>query len=178
MRRIALAVALVALSAAMTGATESAAARVPLPPRFPTVIHAPCPDTATPCYMPGIAPTLAGEWECQDALAGCISLPSLSHRFAKWHELGHAFDHQILDDRDRVRLSRLLGTGRVPWLTGPNELFADAYATCAIRGDDIRIKRAKNGRVVGTVESGSYGFQPTPIQHRRICQAIRFTALG
>jgi hypothetical protein len=136
--------------------SESAALpfRMPLPPRF-TIHHEVCPDYDGSCAWPE---------------TGEIWLPPGAGRFARWHELGHIFDYQVLTDADRAWFTPQLGfPSNRPWeaanyddespgFTEPAERFADAYAHCALR----------------TVPSSivSYGYLPGPRTHRRVCTAI------
>jgi hypothetical protein len=144
--------------------------KVPLPPGDVTITRAECPafpgERATCAYMD----------------TGAIYMAELD-RFSLAHELGHVFDARVLTEPERARLARLLGMDGAPWENGtgehctvdapcPSELFADAYATCATRGDDIRPRRTRRGALVFT-EVNAYGYRPTPRQHRRVCRAIR-----
>jgi len=94
---------------------------------------------ACPAYLPD-------RWSCYDPSAATVYLePSEAQpRKVLFHEEGHAFDALALKAGDRRRLLPLLGfSRRTPWdWTGdvhdeavpdpPAELFADAYATCAL----------------------------------------------
>lgn len=97
-------------------------------------------------------------------------------RFSLAHELEHLLDAERYDGRDRVLLTRALRIrAGTPWgeRTGlscmaevcPSEVAADAYAACALR------LRPDGGRW-----TSSYGYDPTPRQHRRVCAAIRAAA--
>lgn len=95
-------------------------------------------------------------------------------RFAKLHELGHAFDETMMDAGERQEYARLRHKGDLLWtwsdvvangalvqaIGTPAEDFADAYAACRMRRTPW-----------GLWESG-YGYYPTPRQHHRICRAI------
>lgn len=84
-------------------------------------------------------------------------------RFTRGHELGHAFDDQVLSDGDKaafMKLARLKGawnqgTGVAGGLQSPSEIFADWYGNAAI-GNDPRWKW-----------SDAYATAPTPQQFRR-----------
>ena len=81
-----------------------------------------------------------------------------------YHELGHLFDWRVLNNRDRRRFKRLLGKSRQGWFSGrekPAEQFAEAYSFCA------RYRRIRSIRTYTT-----YGYDPSPAQHRRACQMI------
>lgn len=67
---------------------------------------------------------------------------SAPDRFTLLHELGHAFDRQRLNDRERAEFTRLVDRPG-PWLPASygwdgdhdfaGEDFADTYAACALR---------------------------------------------
>jgi hypothetical protein len=81
-----------------------------------------------------------------------------------YHELGHLYDWRVLSNRDRRRFKRLVGKPRQGWFKGraqPAELFAEAYSFCA------RYRRIKSVRTYAT-----YGYDPTPSQHRAACRLI------
>ena len=158
-------------------------ARVPLPPRLPTVIYAPCPDNqdAAGCAAVEITPDGHGGFVCADA-DGCIWLADRGDRFARAHELGHIFDAQVLDDRDRARFTRLLGFRRGrPWFSdddraSPGEVFADLYAECRLNITPWGHRR-KGGVIVGATPI-SYDSTPSPARYRAMCAAIRFVSGG
>ena len=81
-----------------------------------------------------------------------------------YHELGHLFDWRVLNNRDRRRFKRIVGRSRQGWFSGrskPSELFAEAYSFCA------RYRRIKSIRAYTT-----YGYDPSPAQHRAACRLI------
>jgi hypothetical protein len=94
-------------------------------------LHVPLPDA----YIHrGECPVVAGA-ACAYQNTGDIWLPADSDRFTLAHELGHMFDAQFLDDRERKWLRRLMHAPGGDWGRewGAAEWFADYYATCAIR---------------------------------------------
>lgn len=152
---------------------------VPLPPGDVTVLRGVvCPD------VPDAA--------CADTYRGIIYLPpDRGHaidRFDLAHELGHFYDDRVLTDRDRARFTVLLGVPGVPWDGGqrtgldcgprdcPAELFADAYAACALHlvPDDGAWLRWIPG---GYELTYSYGSTPSKRHLATLCQALRFLAL-
>jgi hypothetical protein len=118
--------------------------------------------------------------ECPDGGGTCAQTPDIylapgANQFMLWHERGHLFDAQVLTDADRAWYTKRLrmegpwfqGTG--PGTRGPSEVFADAYAACALNRQPRRETRGEF-RVVSW--ELSYGYQPGLRQHRRICNAI------
>jgi hypothetical protein len=89
-------------------------------------------------------------------------------RFTRGHELGHAFDDQVLSDGDRANIMRLMrmrgswnqGTGLSGGAQSPAEIFADWYGNAAI-GNDPRRKW-----------SDAYASAPSPAQFRRFQLAL------
>lgn len=102
-------------------------AKVPTPNVTLTVEEEGCPGAEAPaCTEPG-AYTI---WDAAE----------YKPRKVFYHELGHNFDYYVLPEWARVRFSRLTGNSR-DWSadpSGPNEMFAEAYARCAITGPDFR----------------------------------------
>lgn len=97
-----------------------------------------------------------------------LSPSARAPRLVLYHELGHAFDFRVLNNRERRRFKRILGIQRSGWFGGglpPSEWFADAYSACATRLGEWR--RAL---------SSSYGYRPTRRQHLRACALIRRAA--
>jgi hypothetical protein len=176
------ALAIVTAVGAIVATPAHAAPRVPLPPRMPTVIHGPCPDNpdVVACAATEVTPDGAGGYVCADP-DGCIWLTDRD-RFTRDHELGHVFDAQVLDDRDRARFTRLLGFPRGrPWFaanggTSPGEDFADIYAMCRLNITPWGHRR-KNGTIVGSTPI-SYDSMPSAARYRAMCSAMRFAALG
>jgi len=85
-----------------------------------------------------------------------------------YHELGHLFDWRVLNNRERRRFKRLVGKARQGWFRGPREpaeQFAEAYSFCA------RYRRIKSIRAYTT-----YGYDPSPGEHRAACRLIREAA--
>lgn len=108
---------------------------------------------------------------CANPPTGEIWLAYLD-RHGLAHELGHIFDAQHLNSAVREQFTALLGASpTTTWegMTGdeclmqvcPSELFADAYAACAL-------DMTPQGRWLD-----SYGYKPTVSQHRRVCAMIR-----
>jgi hypothetical protein len=104
--------------------------------------------------------------------------------FAAEHELGHFFDARNLDDEEREQLQFRMGIRLdIPWENPrvfgdgcgvdqcPSEMFADAYANCALGRSPAGHHRA-HGRITGGWES-PYGYAPSASQHRTICATIR-----
>jgi hypothetical protein len=85
------------------------------------------------------------------------------------HELGHVFDLLVMGNADRARVKRILRRpGRRPWWRGRTpvaELFAEGYSWCA-----------RYRRIASLRRYASYGYDPTPEQHRRLCRVIRHAA--
>ena len=85
-----------------------------------------------------------------------------------YHELGHLFDWRVLNNGDRRRFKRLVGKPRSSWFRGrnsPSEQFAEAYSFCA------RYKRIRSIRAYTT-----YGYDPSPAEHRAACRLIAAAA--
>lgn len=144
---------------------------MPFPPRF-AIHHEPCPD-----YLPEIS-------SCADQETAEIWLAPDASRFERWHELGHLFDAQVLDERARSWFTPLLGfPADAPWFEDygnefaramPGERFADAYAACAL---DLRPGGRLRGRLRVADWETAYGYQPTTRAHHRICNGIVVLAL-
>lgn len=144
---------LIFLAALLGAFPASAHAGAPLPRSF-TVQWTACPFADVPA--------------CADRDNGVIYVEPGQGRFVYEHEVGHLFDVQRLNDGDRRWFTRKLGlTGAweqgsgLEGLRSPFERFADAYAACAL---GLRPDRGE--------WAVSYGYQPTPKRHRRICAAI------
>ena len=89
-------------------------------------------------------------------------------RWALYHELGHVFDFQVLNNRERRRFRQIMGIRENRWFGGRRraaELFSEGYASCARFGP----KRAPRRRSV-------YGYAPTARQHRATCRLLRRAA--
>jgi hypothetical protein len=99
------------------------------------------------------------------------------------HEIGHFFDFEYMSERLRDRFKHILGLHR-PWRRvrpppdvepgpttwgPPSEVFAQAYAECAVRGP--RIRRRPRHAIV-------YRYRPSPSQHRRVCALIAAVPLA
>ena len=85
------------------------------------------------------------------------------------HELGHVFDHKVMNDRDRGRFRRLMGRKRAKWWRGARPLgeqFAEAYSWCA-----------RYARIVSIARYSSYDYRPTARQHTRICELVHAAAV-
>lgn len=82
-----------------------------------------------------------------DGASGTVYYQQPLSDYARAHEIGHLFDHQILTDGDRRYFSRLLQVpGEGDWRRGtgsngmesPSEWFADYYAAAATNLDPRR----------------------------------------
>ena len=83
-----------------------------------------------------------------------------------YHEMGHVYDFTVLTDKQRHKFGELLGDFR-SWRDSPNALneeFAEAYRLCALGPGQFTF----NGHMLG-----GYGYNPTALIHRRICNLIR-----
>lgn len=154
------------LVAAILGLGGSPApARVPLPPQY-QIVHADC-----PAYEDG--------GSCWDVTTRTIYLARYASRRDRFHELGHAFDSEVLTDPQRTAFVRIMDL-QFPWVQGtgwdaganysPNEWFADAYADCELWRPPKWNSRAKVR--VGTTDD-VYGYTPTRAQRRQVCTLIR-----
>lgn len=79
------------------------------------------------------------------------------------HEVGHVYDAQ--HTRLRELWKHLLGRDGDGWWSGadpPGEQFAQAYAWCSHDPSNRTASRLLPG----------YGYEPTALQHRRICAAL------
>ena len=114
----------------------------------------------------------------QRGVVGCVFSTQLSTVYIDgrravmpatlYHELGHLFDWRVLNKRERRRFKRLAGKPRQRWFKGgnpPAEQFAEAYSFCA------RYRRIKSIRAYTT-----YGYDPSPGDHRTACSLIRRAA--
>jgi hypothetical protein len=142
----------VPLALILAVSTPAQAARVPLPDGV-TVTVAPCPGY----------PDALG---CAVAATATVYVRSAKDRETRAHELGHLWDAQVLTDDDRAWFSKRLGRPRLPWTRSPGqtsngELFAEAYARCA-----VPLKRGRG-------EESVYGYNLDGQRHRQICAAIQ-----
>lgn len=154
---------------ALLAAPAASAARFPIPSPMPTILHAPCPvdpDAGGCAYVDPVALASGAYGDDCPNPAGCIFLRT-RNRFARWHELGHAWDQQKLTDSDRRWFARKLEMAGQPWFDeawnpggSPGERFADAYANCALRNTFRRGWET------------AYDYMPTLRRHRAICNAI------
>lgn len=158
MRALVLALMVLVVFAASAEATPwerwNEASLVPVPERAITVHEEPCPWTemAVACALPHSAE---------------VWLPERRRRIY-FHEVGHVYDYDHLNGRERRRLRVALGLPREPWWDDdaptPNaEVFATAYSVCALR-------RRVASRTLVEYE---YGYRPAPWRHRKVCRLIR-----
>lgn len=117
-------------------------------------------------------------------IAGCYDGTSIwvvkhADSFTVAHEIGHAYDDQVMSWPERYEFARLIGRPLTHaldwWVYKPKffqaELFADAYATC-------RLQMLPNSYSTNKVSYGgwitSYGYYPYSNDfQRRICRAIK-----
>ena len=81
-----------------------------------------------------------------------------------YHEAGHLFDYRVMNNRDRRAFKRIVHKRRQGWFKGreePAEQFAEAYSFCA------RYRRIRSIERYTT-----YGYDPSPKEHRRACRLI------
>jgi hypothetical protein len=178
--RVALTAALAVLIVGSTATTAPAkprhrwthVARPPAPIPMPAQIHEPCPggvDELTSCYIgPDEADVFGRTFD-----RGVIFL-AVPGRFARLHELGHAFDATMMDPSERSAYARLRGMGDLLWtwseetddgvlvqaMGTPAEDFADAYANCRM------------GHTPWGYWEAGYGYYPTPREHWRVCRLL------
>lgn len=84
------------------------------------------------------------------------------------HELGHVFDLTVMGDRDRASFRRIMRRPGASWWRGKRALaewFAEAYSWCA-----------RHSKIVSIKAYALYSYNPTPAQHRSVCQLIRRAA--
>lgn len=153
-------VLVVALLSLVAAPTAPASMRGIPGPLHVTVVHAPCPTSPL-----AVA--------CADLDTATVYVEDSKDRFTVQHEVGHVFDTQRLNDRERGALARLLHS-KVPWSApGPQnffddapipagEKFADAYAAC----------RLGLNPDTGVWETG-YDWYPTGSQQRHMCATIK-----
>lgn len=146
--------------AASAGLERNAEARaLVIPAVAVTIHHGTCPDDAqsTGCYY---------------ASSNEIWVEDPGDQVTYWHEMGHAFDAQRLDDGERHRFS-CLPAARPDILSDPDpcgarwdesviEIFADAYANCRLqfrfRSDEFMFGN---------------GYEPSTLRrHRNACRFI------
>lgn len=160
--------------------TDRMAARfaVPLPSEAVTVSFDGCPGGAGGCASPDTGEIWLGGTE----------------RFVLAHEIGHVYDYRHLDGYWRGRLILLMGFEPTDHWDGkagdgiatgdqclvracPAEIFADAYAACALRLDPRpRPLLNRRGRLIGTISGNwysAYDWQPGYRRHLKVCRVIR-----
>jgi hypothetical protein len=103
---------------------------------------------------------------CSPVNEGLIQLsPEWASRQVLLHEVGHVFD-DLMPDWARGRFRAIVAARRgLTWAsqssrTPPNEQFAEAYSLCARK---LSIRRRAYL---------SYGYDPTPREHRRVCALL------
>jgi hypothetical protein len=89
------------------------------------------------------------------------------------HEEGHLFDEERMTDEARAEFEAILGLTEEEWRPErkvtdseggpPFELFAQAYALCALVANRDEVVEWEN----------AYGYWPTRPQHKAICRLIR-----
>lgn len=154
MIRIAVALAVLALS--VPAVAQAGRTPLTMPPSLTVHEATSCPD----------------EWgaSCSDPYSDQIWLAPGTGRFERFHEIGHQFDRQVLTDAHRAWFTDLFGyPSSADWYAtvGPQEKFADAYATCSV---GIRL-RHQGGLTVVSQRSG-YGYAPSARLYVRVCNAI------
>lgn len=104
---------------------------------------------------------------------GTIYLGAGASRFERQHEIGHAFDAEVLTDSQRADFQRMMRAPAGPWFAGtgfpaglhsPAEWFADYYAVCLAR---INPRQGW---------PDSYAPRPTLRRFLRVCNAIKFVS--
>lgn len=125
-----------------------------------------------------------GGGSCSSTTTNDIWLGDGADEFDREHEIGHQFDQQILADQNRKWFMQALRL-RGDWSQGtgdqcdshrcPDELFADAYAACALGLNPAgRMKFRGRSRLIVGAWTTAYGYSPGVRQHRRICNTIAF----
>lgn len=153
MRILPLTLALLALLALPTSAAAKPWPRIPTPTT--TIIPEACPEPSTN----------AGATEECAYSDGRIYLPEDSTPFMREHAFGHIYDAQRLDQGERNKLIRELGTPGRSWhesdpYAGVSERFADAYAACRLHLDPDHHWES------------AYDYSPSPRAFRRVCATI------
>jgi hypothetical protein len=154
--------AAVVASSVLAAASSPAHRAAPFMPVAPNVryAHTAPPVNGTDNQLPAAAAYYPGE--------DTVYFGGNLDRFTRGHELGHAFDDQVLSDADRGNMMRLMrmkgawnqGTGLSGGAQSPSEIFADWYGNAAI-GNDPRRKW-----------SDAYATPPSPPQFRRFQLAL------
>lgn len=145
---------------AVIGCAPHSVSLVPLPAHW-EVHHADCPVSPDPTVIHAAA--------CADDATGEVWIGAgRVDPFLLWHEMGHLFDAQRMTPLWRDWFTRVLRHPG-PWLSSradgsatPGELFADAYAACAL-GFKLGPRH--------TWETG-YGYYPTRYRYRQFCRAL------
>lgn len=109
-----------------------------------------------------------------------------------WHEVGHLFDYQVLDDHYRDAFRMITHDGRGWWgedvlladgtlnpsYNPPGERFAGAYSMCAMQhtgrplyGADS-VTYTRDGRKRPDAVWGDYGYRASWRRHQRVCALI------
>lgn len=117
-----------------------------------------------------LTPTPCGHTDwlgCYDTAHQRIELAPTADEFTMIHELGHAFEQQMMRTDDREWFRRQ--TSQNPSVIF-EERFADVYASCAIHG--LMPKRR------GVVVLGVYGARYPIGVYRRMCRFLRYHTEG
>lgn len=88
----------------------------------------------------GQCPATADAGGCYYSETNDLWLTDPTDRVTYWHEMGHAYAAQRMDEGERRAFACLPAMGPPvwgdrnpcgkPWMSGANESFADAYANC------------------------------------------------
>jgi hypothetical protein len=103
-----------------------------------------------------------------DMQNNAIHAPHGLSRREKAHEVGHVFDHQVLNDADRANLQKIVGARTGNWyggIAGPAEFFADYYAAAAMGDRPGHAVRVKGGGIQGARD---VNINYTPINAKRL----------
>lgn len=93
--------------------------------------------------------------------------PSLLSPYALLHELGHRYQFDVMTASGLRRFAAIMRIRR--WTGGTTELFADAYASCALGWEPRRRPNVDN--VDDHFPTGE-GYWPTRHQQDRVCDLI------
>lgn len=131
--------------------------------------HALEPTIADPVVIVAVCPGDAESFGCTYAKEGSPIwiTPGMLSRFALLHELGHRYQFDVMPADGLRRFESVMHLRQ--WTADTTEMFADAYASCALGWVPRRSANVDN---VDPHFPTGYGYWPTRHQQDQVCDLI------